>query len=152
MAKRRKKARKTGRRRSRVSGLGQIDMMNILGVAAGAVAAGFADKFIPDTLDKRISAGIKIAAGVALPMLVKGGNTKNLLAGVGSGMIAVGAVDLLKGFGVLQGAEDDLLEVTLNGDDLSVVNGDQDILAGVDILAGDDLSVVNEAEDEEGSY
>jgi len=137
------KKRHTSRRKH--SSMGAVDVMNILGVAAGAVAAGYLDKFIPATINKKITAAGKIAVGVLLPSLVKGGKMKNALAGVGSGMIAVGSVDLLKSFGVLSGVEDDdMLEVSLNGgidvlagDDLSVVNGDQDI------LAGDDLAVVN---------
>ena len=76
---------------------------------------------------------------------------KNILAGVGSGMVAVGSIDMLKGFGVLSGMDDEeLLEVTLNGDQdvlageegpLSVVNGGESVLA-------DDLSVIN-GDDEE---
>lgn len=136
------KKRHTSRRKH--SSMGAIDVMNILGVAAGAVAAGYLDKVIPATINKKITAAGKIAVGVLLPSLVKGGKMKNALAGVGSGMIAVGSVDLLKSFGVLSGVEDDDLEIVLNGgidvlagDDLAVVNGDQDI------LAGDDLAVVN---------
>jgi hypothetical protein len=131
--------------------MGAIDMMNILGVAAGAVAAGMADKFIPESIDKRISAAGKIAIGVLLPNMVKSGKMKNALAGVGSGFIAVGAVDLLKGFGVLSGANDsDYLEVTLNGgvnvlagEDINIVSGDQDI------LAGEDISIVSGMDDNE---
>lgn len=144
-----KKRHHTKRRKS--SMMGAIDMMNILGVAAGAVAAGMADKFIPESIDKRISAAGKIAIGVLLPNMVKSGKMKNALAGVGSGFIAVGAVDLLKGFGVLSGANDsDYLEVTLNGgvnvlagEDINIVSGDQDI------LAGEDISIVSGMDDNE---
>jgi hypothetical protein len=125
-----KKKHHTKRRKSAIHG---IDVKNILGVVVGAVAAGYLDKVIPDSIDTKIVAGGKIALGVALPMLVKGGDMKNMLSGVGAGMIAVGSIDLLKGFGVL-GYEtamgDDALEISLNGD--------------MDILAGDDLSVINE--------
>ena len=64
-------------------------------------------------------------------MMFKSGAMKNIMGGVGAGMIAVGSVDLLKDFGVLSGADDEVLEISLNGD--------QDILAGYD----DDLAVVN---------
>ena len=130
MAKRRKKRSKvSGRKKSR-SSMGAIDFTNILGVVAGAVAGSYVDKVIPAGIDSKIVAGGKIALGVVLPMLVKSGKAKNVLAGVGAGMVAVGSIDLLKGFGVLSGAdEDDVLDISLNGDQ--------------DILAGDDLSVIN---------
>ena len=152
--KHKRKHKKTHSRRKRHSSMGAIDTMNIIGVAVGAVVAGYLDKVIPATVNTKIVAGGKIALGVALPMFVKSGKMKNTLAGVGSGMIAIGAVDLLKGFGVLSGADDEILEVTLNGDqdilagdDLSVVNG------GETVLAGDDLSVVNGYySDDEDSY
>ena len=152
MAKRRKKTRKAGRKRSRKSTMGAIDFSNILGVVAGAVVAGYIDKVIPDTLDNKIVAGGKIALGIALPMFVKSGSMKNIRGGVGSGMVAVGSVDLLKEFGVLSGAnDDDMLEISLNGDqdvlagddDLNVINGD--VLAGDD----DDIAVVNGYDDED---
>jgi hypothetical protein len=151
MAKRRKKAvkRRSGKRSK--SRMGAIDFTNILGVVAGAVAAGYLDKVIPETIDNKIVAGGKIALGVALPMFVKSGNMKNILAGVGSGMIAVGSIDLLKGFGVLSGAEDEeMLEISLNGD-LDILSGDDDLsVVQGDILAGDDdLSVVQGYDDED---
>lgn len=154
MAKRRKKAvkRRSGKRSK--SGMGAIDFKNILGVVAGAVAAGYLDKVIPESVDNKIVAGGKIALGVALPMLAKGGDMKNLLAGVGSGMIAVGSIDLLKGFGMLSGAdEDEMLEISLNGD-LDVLSGDDDLsVVQGDVLAGDDdLSVVNGFDEDEDEY
>lgn len=154
MAKRRKKTRKAGRRRSSKSTMGAIDITNILGVVAGAVVAGYLDKVIPDTIDNKIVAGGKIALGVALPMFVKSGSMKNILGGAGAGMIAVGSVDLLKGFGVLSGdEEDDMLEISLNGDQ-DVLSGDEDInVINGDVLAGDDdISVVNGYDDEDEEY
>jgi len=146
-----------GRRRSG-SILGAIDTTNILAVAAGAVAAKFVDKVIPDTIDSKIVSGGKIALGIALPMLSKDGKTKAMLQGVGSGMVAIGAVELLSSFGVLSGigADDsDMLVVSLDGvDDLPVINGEEDIavvngnvdVLGADVLAGDD------GEDSENMY
>lgn len=155
MARKRKKSvKRTSRRKSRSKGgMGAIDFTNILGVVAGAVAAGYLDKVVPETIDNKIVAGAKIALGVALPMFVKGGNMKNILAGVGSGMVAVGSIDLLKEFGVLSGtAEDEMLEISLSGD-LDVLSGDDDInVINGDVLAGDDdISVVN-GFDEEDEY
>jgi hypothetical protein len=151
MAKRRKKTKKAGRRRSRKSTMGAIDITNILGVVAGAVVAGYLDKVIPETINNKIVAGGKIALGIALPMFVKSGSMKNILGGAGAGMIAVGSVDLLKEFGVLSGtADDDMLEISLNGDQ-DVLAGDDDInVINGDVLAGDDdISVINGMDDED---
>jgi hypothetical protein len=151
MAKRRKKTKKAGRRRSRKTSMGNIDITNILGVVAGAVVAGYLDKVIPETIDNKIVAGGKIALGIALPMFVKSGSIKNILGGAGAGMIAVGSVDLLKEFGVLSGtSDDDMLEISLNGDQ-DVLSGDDDInVINGDVLAGDDdISVINGMDDED---
>jgi hypothetical protein len=151
MAKRRKKTKKAGRRRSRKTSMGNIDITNILGVVAGAVVAGYLDKVIPETIDNKIVAGGKIALGIALPMFVKSGSMKNILGGAGAGMIAVGSVDLLKEFGVLSGTnDDDMLEISLNGDQ-DVLSGDDDLnVINGDVLAGDDdISVINGMDDED---
>lgn len=147
MAKRRKKTKKG--RRSRVSGKMGIDFTNILAVAAGAVGSKFVGNMLPDSIDAKYKALGKIALGVALPMLVKSGSMKNIAAGVGSGFIAMGAVEALTSFGVL-GGDMDMLDVSLNGDDLAVVNAD--VLAADVLAAVDDLSVVNYADEEAGSY
>jgi hypothetical protein len=128
-----------GRRRSKMSG-GKIDFTNILAVVGGAVIAGYVNKLVPVTVDDKVIAGGKVALGIALPMLSKNGQTKNILSGVGAGMIAVGSVDLLKSFGAISGDFD-----------IPVINGD--VLAGLngDVLAGDfDIPVINGDEDEFG--
>ena len=118
------------RRKRRMSGLsGGIDIQNILGVVAGAVIAGYANKLIPATVNDKLVSGGKIALGLALPKFMKG----SLGSGIGAGMIAVGSVDLLKSFGALSGDFD-----------IPVINGD--ILAG-DVLAGNDLPVINGYDD-----
>ena len=172
MAKRKKskKSYSRSRRRSRMSGIGAIDFMNIIAVAGGAVVAGMVNKFVPSTINDKVVSGGKIALGVALPMLSKDGKTKNILSGVGAGMIAVGSVELLKSFGVLNGigADDETISVSLDGigesvlaesvlaedvlsmdsDDLSVVNGiGEDDLSVVNGIGEDDLSVVNGDDD-----
>ena len=142
MAKKRKK-RYSSRKRGRMSGVGAIDFMNIISVAAGAVAAGFVNKFVPATINDKIVSGGKIALGVALPMLSKDGKTKAMLSGVGSGMIAVGSVELLKSFGVLNGigADTDTISVSLDGvEDYDYIG--ESVLAE-SVLAADDLNVVN---------
>jgi len=145
MAKRRKKTsgrRKT--RRSRLSGNSGA-LMQTLAIVGGAVAAGFLNKVIPATVNDKITAGAKIAAGLALPMASKNPKTRAMLQAAGSGMIAVGSVDLLKSFGVLSGDFDipTINEDVLSADDLAVING-----LGEDVL-GEDLSVVNGSDDDD---
>ena len=124
----------TRRRSHRKSHLGSIDATNIISVIGGAVIAGYLNKLIPATVNDKIVAGGKVALGIALPMLVKSGSMKNVMHGVGAGMIAVGSVDLLKSFGALSGDFD-----------IPVINGD--VLAG-DVLAGDfDIPVINGDDD-----
>lgn len=130
----RSKKRISGVRRRRHSKMGGIDTTNILGVVAGAVVAGYLNKLVGNKVNDKVLAGGKVALGIALPMLFKSGNTKNIIAGVGSGMIAVGSVDLLKSFGALSG---DFDIPVINGDfDIPVINGDEEF--GADILNGDD--------------
>lgn len=156
MAKRKRKGHKVPARiygRGRKRGLlGAIDTTNILGVVLGSVGAKLVDKVIPDTVDAKIVAGGKVALGIALPMIVKDGKSKNMMAAVGSGLIAVGSVELLSSFGVLNGVganDSDMLVVSLDGiddipvvngaDDIPVVNGDETVLAGTEtVLAGND--------------
>ena len=148
--------RKRHRTKRRVSGvrrhkkhLGGIDFTSILSVVGGAVVAGYLNKIIPTTVNDKIVAGGKVALGIALPMLSKNGATKNILHGVGAGMIAVGSVDLLKSFGVLSGdydipvvngdvlAGDDFMSGDVLAGDLPVVNGDE-FMSGDDYMSGDD--------------
>ena len=129
MKRRKKHHRVSGVRRKRHT-MGSIDATNIISVIGGAVIAGYLNKLIPATVNDKIVAGGKVALGIALPMLVKSGSMKNVMQGVGAGMIAVGSVDLLKSFGALSGDFD-----------IPVINGD--VLAG-DVLAGDfDIPVIN---------
>jgi len=144
MKHKRKHKKRSHHRRHRKGGLGAIDFTNILGVAAGAVAAGMLNKVIPESVNTKIVAGGKMALGIALPMFVKSGKLKGIMAGVGSGMIAVGAVDLLKSFGVLSGA-DDTMSLSLNGDQdmLSADVLGADVLGADDTISGEDISTVS---------
>jgi hypothetical protein len=112
-------------KRHSLHGSNKFDTQNLLGLVAGAVIAGYINKVIPATTNDKIVSGGKIALGLALQKFMKG----SLTHGIGSGMIAVGSVDLLKSFGALSGDFD-----------IPVINGD--VLAG-DVLAGDDLPVIN---------
>lgn len=138
------KRRISGVRRHRKHGMGAIDTTNIISVIGGAVIAGYLNKLIPATVNDKIVAGGKVALGIALPMLVKSGSMKNIMHGVGAGMIAVGSVDLLKSFGALSG---DFDIPVINGDvlagdvlaDIPVINGDDDMMSGDDdFLSGDE--------------
>jgi len=156
MARHKRKTKKHHTRRR--SGMGakksSIDFTNILGVVAGAVAAGYLNKLVPadSKIDPKIIAGGKIALGVALPMFVKSGSMKNVLGGAGSGMIAVGAVELLKEMDMLSGAaEDDVLEISLNGD-MDVLSGDDMAVINASVLAEDDMSVINGYDEESDEY
>lgn len=99
----RKTARRAYRRRRTVSGIGKLDTKSLIGVVAGAVAGKFFDKILPDTLDSKIAAGAKVAAGVAIPFIAPKGKMDTLISGVGYGMAAEGVVSLLKDFGVING-------------------------------------------------
>ena len=164
MARKRKtKTRKSSRSRSRSrSMIGAIDFNSVVGVVVGAVATKLLDKVIPDTINDKIVSGGKVALGLALPMLSKEGKTKNLLSGVGNGMIAVGVVELLNSFGVLNGLganDDEMLVVSLDGaddlnvvngmDDLNVVNGLGDDVLGDDVLADMEMSGDDDDDDNE---
>jgi len=136
------------RRRHHSKGMGAIDTQNIMGVVLGAVVAGYINKIVPVTINDKIVAGGKVALGVALPMFVKSPKTKQLMSGIGAGLIAVGSVDLLKSFGALSGDFDIPVingDILSGDDDIPVINGDilgddlgESVLAGNEDL-GDDL-------------
>lgn len=153
MARHKRKSKKHHSKR-RHSRMGAVDFTNIISVVAGAVVAGYVDKVVPETVNPKVTAGGKIALGVVLPMFAKSGSMKNILAGAGAGMIAVGSVDLLKGFGMLSGDEkssDDVLEISLNGD-MDVLAGDDISVINASVLAEDDLSVINGYDEESDEY
>ena len=153
MAKRRKTKRSkisgVRRRRSRVSGIGAIDFMNIIAVAGGAVAGGLVNKFVPATINTNLVSGGKIALGIALPMLIK----SPLMSGIGAGMIAIGSYELVKTTGVISGlGADDSVTISLEG--VNVLSGNdfsEGVLAGNDDISvvngNDDISVVNGYDD-----
>ena len=145
--KRNKRSKMSGVKRRRHS-VGAVDFTNILSVLAGAVAGKMINKVVPSTVDPRIVSGGKVALGVVLPMLSKSGSTKNLLSGVGSGMIAIGGVELLQSFAPNMmsgfGADEEFVSVSLDGIGESVLaenvlSGDIDIISGdIDIISGDE--------------
>lgn len=135
MARKKGKRKMSGvsRRKRAVSG---VDTQSILGIVAGAVAAGYLNKVVPATVNDKLLAGGKVALGIALPMFIK--SNRSLVGGIGAGMVAVGSVDLLKSFGALNG---DFDIPVINGDvlagDMDEMNGDLPVI-NADILSGDD--------------
>lgn len=170
MAKRRKTKRSkmsgVRRKKSRVSGLGSIDFMNIASVLAGGVIAGYVNTFNKEDettklkkIDPKIFAGGKIALGIALPMFIK----NPIVNGIGAGMVAVGGLELVKnlapkmisGFGALE--DSDTISISLEG--VNVLSGNDfsdGVLAGNDDISvvngNDDISVVNGDDDNYMSY
>jgi hypothetical protein len=107
---------------------------NIAGVAVGAAAAGFITSKVLGSQSDTIKAVAAIGLGVATPMFMKSPIGK----AAGSGMIAVGVINLLKKSGFVSGlGADEGIEVTLG--DIPVVAGD--VMAG-DVMAADDMPVV----------
>jgi hypothetical protein len=105
MAKRRKKQH-TSRRRSRrrmsgiTAGFGS-DVMEIIGLVAGSVAATVAQRQLTSVNAKLISAG-EIVGG---HMLKKHGKSP-FMVGVGFGLMSAGAIGLTHELGVIHGVED----------------------------------------------
>jgi hypothetical protein len=108
-------------------------IMPVVGIAAGAIGSGFVTKFVPIQNDK-----IKSAIPLALGFLLLG--RKGLIGDLGAGMIAGGAINLAKTFGI--GATEypvmDLDEVdTLEVSDL--VEGMESPVEGTDDFEENDL-------------
>lgn len=145
MAKRRKKTYTKSRKR-RVSGVGKVDagkmLTDVAGVAVGAALAGFAVKQFLATQSDTIKGIAPIAAGIAIPMVMK----SNLGEAVGNGMIAVGVLKFLGKAG-LAGTDD--YTIPVNVGELDEM-GALDDISGIDDMpmAGtDEISVLAGMED-----
>ena len=101
MPRRRKAKKATSRRRRSMSGLGKVgsSATSALYVIAGAAAAGYVSKMLPDSLGDKVKAAIPVAAGILLPRFIK----SSVGQGLGAGMVAVGGLKLFQSFGVLNG-------------------------------------------------
>lgn len=131
MAKKRTSKRKTGgRRRRRVSGIGDT-LTPMLGGLAGVIASNFVNKALTNSLklDPKFSGLGTVAVAMFLPKFIKG----PLGAGLAVGMGASGLNTTLKGFGVSIGSVADFYRVpTING--MRKVSGSaRQALAGVDL-------------------
>lgn len=140
MSKRRKKSVHRRKRHSkRMGAINKGFIMDALGLVAGAVAGRIltsSPKILPKVNAKIKSAGV-IAVGAFFPKFVKG----ELGKAIGSGMVAVGGLGLLQSTGVI-GAIDNALDIPVSvmaGDDLSVIAGDDSVMAG---YSPDNLSVI----------
>jgi hypothetical protein len=145
MARRKKHTKRRTSRRRRVSGINPTNLLTtVAGVAVGAAAAGFiVNKFL-GTQSDTIKGIVPIAAGIALPMALKG----DLGQAAGSGMIAVGVSKFLAKAGL--GATDDYtIPVNVGAFDYAIA-GDDFAMAGDDYaMAGDDnISVLAGIDDD----
>jgi hypothetical protein len=133
MARKRKSAR---RRRSgrRMGAVGKANITAALGIIAGAVIGKKVAAMLPIG-DDRIKNAAVTAIGFVFPTIVKGDIGKSL----GNGMIAAGGAGLIGNLVPALGAMDTMeFPVTVGEipDGISVISGDNDV------MAGDDLSVL----------
>jgi hypothetical protein len=122
----------------------KLPINEVLGVVAGAVAAGFVTKLVNDKLPNVpgvVKALIPIGAGIFLT-----GNKNTMLKGVGFGMVAKGGAELastlIPGIGnvddIFLSAPADQSILSLPAD-MSVLSGDDDFMNGDDdFMNGDD--------------
>ena len=135
--------RRGGRRMGNPGGMVQ----SALGIIAGAVTARLVvSKLLPNVDDKIKQAGVLVLGAAVFPRLIKGDLGKS----IGAGMIAVGGAGLVGSFIPAIGALDDTMTFPMTvgevPDNISVIAGDDQV------LAGDDLSVLAGIEDEEENY
>jgi hypothetical protein len=129
--------------------MGGANIQAALGIIAGAVAGRLVAKKLLPNVDERIkNAGVVVLGAAVFPRLIKG----ELGKAIGNGMIAAGGAGLVGSFVPALGAMDDtmMFPVTVGEvpDNLSVIAGDDQV------LAGDDLSVMAgiDSEDYEDNY
>ncbi len=112
MAKR--KAKKTTRRRRRVSGFGQnLDLQGIALAIGGAVLANVAKTQLAkstNTTAQKAAPYVGLIAGIVLPMLVK----QPMVRQVSIGLAAAGGVEALKAAKVISGLDMDTIHGSLN--------------------------------------
>ena len=135
MARRKKRTTKRRSSRRRIGAVGKGNIMDLLGVVAGAVIGRYVAKKVMPNLDEKIKNAAVVGIGLFLPKLVKSNTGKAL----GTGMVAAGGMGLVGGFlPAIAGADDTIdfpMEMGEVYDGISVVAGD-------DVMAGDDLQVL----------
>lgn len=143
MARKKRTAKKTTRRRSRVSGIGNVKgigtmLTNAALATGGYVAATMLGKFVPGS-NNLVKGGAKIAAGVATGTFIKG-NAGQALA---LGMAIAGVVDVTKQFApnLISGIGEEPVLLISGVDDISSLGeidqiGELDELGGIATLGG----------------
>jgi len=130
----------------------KLPINEVLGVVAGAVAAGFVSKLVNDKMPNTpgyIKALIPIGAGIFLT-----GNKNTMLKGVGFGMVAKGGAELastlIPGIGnideVFLSAPADQSILSLPADQ-SVLSGNDDFINGEDDFINGEDEFMNGEED-----
>jgi hypothetical protein len=132
----RRKKRTTKRRSSRRMGaVGKGNIMDLLGVVAGAVIGRYVAKKVMPNLDEKIKNAAVVGIGLFLPKLVKSSTGKAL----GTGMVAAGGMGLVGGFLPAIAGADDTIDFPM---EMGEVNDGLSVVAGDDVMAGDDLQVL----------
>lgn len=130
----------------------KLPINEVLGVVAGAVAAGFVSKLVNDKMPNTpgyIKALIPIGAGIFLT-----GNKNAIIKGAGFGMVAKGGAELastlIPGIGnideVFLSAPADQSILSLPAD-MSVLSGNDDFINGDDDFINGDEEFMNGEED-----
>lgn len=145
MAKKRHHKKKHTKRRHRIGAAPKGMITSILGIAAGAVVGRMVAKKLLPNVDERIkNAGVVVLGAMVMPKVLK----SDLGRAIGNGMIAAGGVGLAGSFLPAIAGTEDMIEFPVSvgevQDNLSVIAGD------LDVMAGDDLSVI--AGDEDDMY
>ena len=133
----------------------KLPINEVLGVVAGAVAAGFVSKLVNDKLPNTpgfVKSLIPIGVGVFLA-----GNKNAILKGAGFGMIAKGSASIVEAFGIGQPNVDELflseMDMLSSPMDQSILSApaDQSILSAMDeegINGMEELSMMNAFDEE----
>jgi hypothetical protein len=116
-------------------------LMDMVAVIGGSAVAGLlTSKLFPNLDDKIKNAAVIGVGGFLMPKVIKG----SIGSALGMGMVAAGGLGLLRNFGVISGV-DDVLEIPVSvgeiEDNISVISGNEDVMAGDDelaVLTGDD--------------
>lgn len=132
----------------------KLPINEVLGVVAGAVAAGFVSKLVNDKLPNVpgvVKSLIPVGVGVFLA-----GNKNTIIKGAGFGMVAKGGADLasnlIPGIGnideVFLSAPADQSILSLPADQ-SVLSGDDDFIGQDDEFIGQDEEFMSQSEEVE---
>ena len=147
MARRKKQyKKKRSSRRSKRMGAISGDLMNMVGLIAGAAAGRIvATKLLPKIDSKIKNAGVIALGAFVFPKLIKGG----LGSSIGAGMVAAGGLGVMQDFNVIGAIEDTLsIPLTVSGvpENISLIAGDEVMAGDDDVMAGmeddSDLSVL----------